>query len=145
VTVGGAKWILDTTSASGDLRNVVKMLAILPSGYNHNIEIVINDRDLEIVARNSIFFLLAMVIEDVDEAAECMIHVWYSSHIRESDLNIFQHRIRPLVEAVYEKIKHKPSSRLLERRGNLRRGPSKLSCRNRLRTFCCSFATYPPG
>jgi hypothetical protein len=113
VTVGGAKGILDTTSASGDLRNVVKTLGMLPSGYNHSIKIVINDRDLDILARNLILLLIAMVVEDVDEAAECMIHVWYSCQIRESDLNILQHRIRPLVEAVCEKIKHKPSSTLL--------------------------------
>jgi len=86
---------------------------MLPGGYNHSIEIVINDRDIDIVARNLILLLIAVVVEDVDEAAECMIHVWYSSHIRESDLNILQHRIRPLVEVVCEKIKHKPSNRLL--------------------------------
>jgi hypothetical protein len=113
VTVYGANRIFDTTSASGDLRNVVKTLAMLPSGYNHNMEIVINDRDLDIVTRNLILLLIAMVVEDVDEAAECIIHIWYSSHIRESDLDILQHRIQPLVNAVCEKIKHKPSKQAL--------------------------------
>lgn len=65
------------------------------------------------MARNTLLLLIALVVENPDEAAECMIHVWYSALIRKSDLGILQQRIRPLIESVCEKIKCKaPSSRL---------------------------------
>jgi hypothetical protein len=72
-----------------------------------------NDRDLDIVARNAIMLLIALVVDNIDEAVDCMIHVWYSALIRKSDLNILQQRIRPLIESVCDKIKSKaPGSRL---------------------------------
>jgi hypothetical protein len=67
-----------------------------------------NDRDLDIVARNAIMLLIALVVDNIDEAVDCMIHVWYSALIRKSDLNILQQRIRPLIESVCDKIKSKP-------------------------------------
>lgn len=59
-----------------------------------------NDRDVDIVARNAILLLIALVLEDMDEAVECIIHVWYSALIRKSDLDILQTRVRPLVKRV---------------------------------------------
>ena len=54
--------------------------------------------------------LIALVVDDFDEAVDCIIHVWYSVIIRKSDLDILQQRIRPLIESVCEKIKSKASS-----------------------------------
>jgi hypothetical protein len=99
--------------ASGDLRNVAKTIAQIPSSYNQPVDVTINDRDLDIVARNAIMLFIALVVDNIDEAVDCMIHIWYSALIRKSDLNILQQRIRPLIESVCEKIKSKaPSSRL---------------------------------
>lgn len=72
-----------------------------------------NDLDLDIVARNAIMLLIALVVDNTDEAVDCMIHIWYSALIRKSDFDILQQRIRPLVEAVCEKIKDKPPTSLL--------------------------------
>lgn len=97
--------------ASGDLRNVAKTIAQIPSSYNQSVDVTINDRDLDIVARNAIMLLIALVVDNIDEAVECIIHVWCSALIRKSDLNVLQQRIRPLIENVCEKIKSKtPSS-----------------------------------
>jgi hypothetical protein len=69
-----------------------------------------NDRDLDIVTRNAIMLLIALVVDNIDEAVDCIVHVWYSVLIRKSDLNILQQRIRPLIESVCENIKSKASS-----------------------------------
>ncbi|KAL5342064.1 hypothetical protein BJX70DRAFT_386470 [Aspergillus crustosus] len=99
--------------ASGDLRNIVKTLAHLPSDYNHPIEITVNDRDLDIVARNVIILLLGLLVDDAEKAIDCMIHVWYSALIRQSDLHVIQHQIRPLIQTICEKIKDKKEDALL--------------------------------
>ncbi|KFY06659.1 hypothetical protein V492_07863 [Pseudogymnoascus sp. VKM F-4246] len=76
-------------AASGDFRNVVKSIARLPEGYKQSIDVTINDRDIDIVARN------------------------YSTLIRKSDLEILQQRIRPLIEDICKKIEGKlPSTTL---------------------------------
>ena len=84
-----------------------------PSSYNQPVDVTINDRNLDIVVRNAIMLLIALVVDNIDEAVDCMIHIWYSALIRKSDLNILQQRIRRLIESVCKKIKSKaPSSRL---------------------------------
>ncbi|KAL2833788.1 hypothetical protein BDW59DRAFT_156589 [Aspergillus cavernicola] len=92
-------------AASGDLRNIVTTIAHLPSSYSHYIEMTINDRDFDIVARNIILLLIALVVPNSDEAVDCIIHIWYSVLIRESDNDILQHQIRPLIEDVCMKIR----------------------------------------
>lgn len=57
------------------------------------------------MARNAILLLVALVVDDIDEAADCMAHIWYSVLIRESDLNILQKQIRPLIQSICEKVK----------------------------------------
>ncbi|KAL2022832.1 hypothetical protein VTK56DRAFT_4363 [Thermocarpiscus australiensis] len=100
-------------AASGDLRNVVKTIAQLTDSYSGSVEVTMNDRDLDVVARNAIMLLVILVIGDIDEAVDCIVHVWYSALIRKSDLDILQRRIRPLIESVCEKTKGKAPSSLL--------------------------------
>ncbi|OTA07713.1 hypothetical protein A9Z42_0086210 [Trichoderma parareesei] len=100
-------------AASGDLRNVVKTLAEIPSSYNEPVTVTVNDRDFDIVARNAILLLIALVLDDMDEAIDCIIHIWYSALIRRSDLEILQQRIRPLIESVCAKVKGKQSTSIL--------------------------------
>ncbi|KAH6605282.1 hypothetical protein Trco_006989, partial [Trichoderma cornu-damae] len=102
-------------AASGDLRNVVMTIARLPSSYKRSIKIAMNDRDLDIVARNAILLLIALVVENVDEAVDHMIHIWYSAFVRKSDAHLLERQIRPLVHDVCEKIKDKPPTSLLEK------------------------------
>jgi hypothetical protein len=70
----------------------------------------INDRDLDVVARNIILLLIALVIDNEDDAVECMIHTWYSASIRSSDMAILEIRIRPLIEDVVRKISNRTSA-----------------------------------
>mgnify|MGYP001560353368 CR=1 FL=1 len=74
-----------------------------------------NDLDPDIVARNAIMLLIALTVDDFDEAADCIIHIWYSALIRKSDLDILQQRVRPLIERVCRSIKDKIPSTILER------------------------------
>ncbi|KAL4781287.1 hypothetical protein BJX76DRAFT_363731 [Aspergillus varians] len=99
-------------AASGDLRNVVQTVAHLPSCYNDSLEITINDRDFDIVARNVILLLVALVVEKSDEAIDCIIHLWYSTLVRESDVAILNTQVRPLIQDICEKIKGKPAGSL---------------------------------
>ncbi|KFY35595.1 hypothetical protein V494_05774 [Pseudogymnoascus sp. VKM F-4513 (FW-928)] len=100
-------------AASGDFRNVIKSIARLPESYKQSIDVTINDRDIDIVARNVIMLLIAMTVDNIDEAADCILHIWYSTLIRKSDLEILQQRIRPLIEDICKKIKGKlPSTTL---------------------------------
>jgi hypothetical protein len=56
--------------------------------------------------------LIAMVVDDIDAASDCMIHIWYSALIRESDLNILQQQVRPLIDDVCTKIAGRSSDSL---------------------------------
>ncbi|KFZ20600.1 hypothetical protein V501_00028 [Pseudogymnoascus sp. VKM F-4519 (FW-2642)] len=100
-------------AASGDFRNMVKTIALLPKSYSQPVDITMNDLDLDIVARNVIMLLIALTVDNIDEAADCIIHIWYSALIRKSDLDVLQQRIRPLIKDVCEKIKSKLPSAIL--------------------------------
>ncbi|KAM5479540.1 hypothetical protein McanCB56680_005468 [Microsporum canis] len=100
-------------AASGDLRNVIKTIAQLPSSYGRSLEITINDRDFDIVARNVTLLLIALVVEDVDEAVDHIIHLWYSALVREADVDLLHQRISPLIESICGKIKDKAPKSLL--------------------------------
>ncbi|OBS28259.1 hypothetical protein FPOA_02200 [Fusarium poae] len=102
-------------AASGDMRNVVKTIAELPSTYDRDLDIVMNDRDLDVVARNVILLLLALTAEGKDETIDCMIHVWYSAFIRKSDLEILNQRVRPLIKDVCDNIKGKLAKTMVEK------------------------------
>lgn len=71
--------ITDMHIASGDIRNVVKAIASLPLSYNGKPLIIINDMDFHVVARNVVMLLLALSISDHQEAAEAILHCWYSA------------------------------------------------------------------
>lgn len=100
-------------TASGDLRNMIKSVAALPQQYNSTIAAFINDKDFDIVARNLIILLIALVVLDKTEAAECMLHVWYSAFIRQKDADILTNQILPLIDDVNNKTASKPSATLL--------------------------------
>ncbi|KAJ5674949.1 uncharacterized protein N7477_004883 [Penicillium maclennaniae] len=66
-----------------------------------------------IVARNVFLLLIGLVVENPDEAVHSIIHLWYSALVRESNIDILHTRIRPLIQDICMKIKHKPSKILL--------------------------------
>lgn len=99
--------------ASGDPRNVIKTIAEIPSSYDRTVNVTLNDNNLDVVIRNAIMLLIALVVEDRDEAIDCITHVWYSAFIRKSHLEILHQRIRPLVDDVCGKIINNNSGRVL--------------------------------
>lgn len=94
---------LTVCQASGDCRNIIKTLLGLPDTYNGKCEVVINDNDFDVVARNIILLLTALIFDPI-EAADIMLHVWYSAFITESVMNSLQNRVLPLFEEVCGKI-----------------------------------------
>lgn len=100
--------------ASGDLRHVVKSISDLPDTASQPFNIVLNDIEFDVVARNAILLLLALEVAQrqstcegtdiVSSAVESMIHVWYSAYIPQVALTQLQVRVEPLVSAVCEQI-----------------------------------------
>ena len=105
--------VTDDNIASGDLRNVVKTVASLPNDYSKTISLVINDRDFDIVARNVIMLLIVLVVSDPIQAVDCLLYIWYSPLVRQSDIHILNGDILPLIEDVNHKAADKPSRKLL--------------------------------
>lgn len=66
-------------TASGDLRYVVKTVAGLLEGLTNKVDITMNDRQFEVVARNTIFLLLAFTTDDTKTSkqitTEAIIHL----------------------------------------------------------------------
>ena len=52
-------------TASGDLRNVIQSVASLPPIYDQRVNIVLNDLDLDTVARNLIMLLVLLAVEQL--------------------------------------------------------------------------------
>ncbi|KAA8576352.1 hypothetical protein EYC84_006485 [Monilinia fructicola] len=98
-------------AASGDIRNVVKSLIGLPTTYNGKCEVIINDRDFDIVARNVILLLIALVFDPM-QAADIMIHIWYSAFIPGPILHQIQEQVLPLIEDICSKIQGRPEKSL---------------------------------
>lgn len=78
---------------------MVKTVVELPNEFNGTLEITINDNDNDIVCRNVLLLLIALDAGEDDEVIECMIHMWYSAFVRESDIRVLN-RFRPLIEEV---------------------------------------------
>ncbi|KAK1624557.1 hypothetical protein BDP81DRAFT_437802 [Colletotrichum phormii] len=132
-------------AASGDLRNVIKTIAQLPDSYTQPVEVTINDRNLDIVARNVIMLLISLVVDDVDIAADCIIHVWYSALLRKSDLDIMQHRIRPVLEEVCHKLKGKGSDNLQAKNWTFGQRSLRLVLKKSVWDDLLSFTGTPKG
>ncbi|KAK1094570.1 hypothetical protein LTR48_000119 [Friedmanniomyces endolithicus] len=99
-------------AASGDPRNVIKTITAIPETYSNSISITINDRDMDVAARNAIMLLVAITEPNKDNAVDCILHVWYSSNIQQKHLELLEAKIRPLVEDVILKIADKAAGSL---------------------------------
>jgi hypothetical protein len=90
--------------ASGDLRNVIKTITSLPDSFDKELSVVLNDKEFDVFARNAIMLLLCLVIVEPEEAASAITHIWYSSLIQESHINLLQEKIRPRIAQVCARI-----------------------------------------
>jgi hypothetical protein len=82
----------------------------------------VNDREFDVVARNTVFLLLAVSQQAStitnkptapSETAEAMIHLWYSASIPSGVLARLNGVVKPLIEEVCNKIAKKPSDSVL--------------------------------
>ncbi|KAF8860575.1 hypothetical protein BDZ45DRAFT_619601 [Acephala macrosclerotiorum] len=110
-------------AASGDLRNVVKSVNGMAFSLETRRDVVINDIDIDIVARNTILLLVAMNFP-AEEAASMILHLWYSALVPQGLLDHLQNTIMPLIQDVCTKIREKPSFSLQSK--TWRRGPTSL-------------------
>ncbi|KAL7909005.1 hypothetical protein GGI35DRAFT_493828 [Trichoderma velutinum] len=132
-------------AASGDLRNVVKTIAQVPASYNKPIEFTINDHDPDVVARNAMILLIALVSDNIDEAVDCIIHVWYSALIRKSDLDMIQQKVLPLVQSTCEKIKDKTPDNLLGKTWRFGKRSLRLVLRKAVWDRLLTYMNIPEG
>ncbi|KAI1736358.1 hypothetical protein F4680DRAFT_461244 [Xylaria scruposa] len=113
-------------AASGDLRNVVLSVVNLPQSYRSPLSIIVNDYEIDIVARNLIFLLIMLVEDDPSVAAEFMLHVWYSALITELCYDLLQKKLKPIVEDVCNKIAGKPCKNLFGKTWDFRGNSLRL-------------------
>ncbi|KAF2822328.1 hypothetical protein CC86DRAFT_409945 [Ophiobolus disseminans] len=83
-------------AASSDLRNVVKTVCRLPDEYTAKCTFVMNDFDLDIVARNIILLMVAQHMP-TKEAVPAMIHLWYSARLPVALLEMIHDKLLPLI------------------------------------------------
>ncbi|PYH42140.1 uncharacterized protein BP01DRAFT_405627 [Aspergillus saccharolyticus JOP 1030-1] len=102
--------------ASGDLRNVIQTVARLPSSYNRSLHITMNDIDFDIAARNALMLLIALSLPNREDSIDCIIHLWYSALVRESDISILTNHIHPLVEGICRLLKYTPAGSLCSKK-----------------------------
>ncbi|KAL9095922.1 MAG: hypothetical protein Q9165_001920 [Trypethelium subeluteriae] len=89
--------------ACGDFRNAILSTEGLPHEYDGLLECFLNDRDLDVVARNAIMLLLA-IFGDPHNACDMILHIWYSASITSEMLGELRQKILPLIEDVLAKI-----------------------------------------
>lgn len=82
--------------------------------FQRRCEVFINDKELDIVARNAILLLTALCF-DPEPAAEIMIHLWYSALIPQPLLVELREKVLPLLEDVRNKIHAKPFNGLFSK------------------------------
>ncbi|KAK8103314.1 hypothetical protein PG984_016460 [Apiospora sp. TS-2023a] len=100
-------------AASGDLENVFSTLVAIPSHYGGEVKIIVNDCDLDIVARNVIMLMLILVEKNPIVAAQNVVQLWYSAFITPSLMNTLKTDIEPLIRAVCTKVEPRSDTSLL--------------------------------
>jgi len=102
------------------MRHVVRTIADLPDGTKQQINVTMNDREFNVVARNTILLLLALTATDTETLhipsctiVEALIHVWYSASIPSDVLSLLQNRVKPLISDVCSKIANRPRNATL--------------------------------
>ncbi|KAH7164939.1 hypothetical protein DER46DRAFT_684869 [Fusarium sp. MPI-SDFR-AT-0072] len=125
--------------------NVVQTIAQLPQSYEQPIDIIMNDREFDVVTRNAIILLLELTAEDRDEAVDCILHIWYSPFIRKSHVDIHKQRIRPLIQNVCDKVKDKPARRILGKTWTFEKRSVRLVLEKEAWDKLLSFMDVPDG
>lgn len=88
-------------------------VANLPPSYRGPLNIVINDMEIDVVARNLIFLLIFFVEDNPIAAAEYVLHVWYSALLTTPCSYMLVNKLKPMIEDVCKKTTRKIGSVLL--------------------------------
>lgn len=132
-------------AASGDVRNIITSISSLPSTYKRSIHVTSNDLDFDVVARNIIILLIALIVEDDGTAVDCMLHIWYSAALRQAHLDILTLRIRPFIEDVTQKVASKPAGSLLGKTWTLGSHTIRVELTKQQWDALLLFFDIPPG
>ena len=90
-------------------------VANLPENYKRLVNIVINDKDIDIVVRNAILLLNFLTIDEPQVAGEYSVHIFYSAFITKSCHDTLQMKIKPLVQDIYNKIANRSPDMFLNK------------------------------
>jgi Domain of unknown function (DUF4470) len=137
-------FITDSAKASGDIRNIVKTVAGLPKAYMGQCDIVVNDSDLDIVARNLILLLVALHFTP-DKATTMMLHIWYSALIPKQIFCCLQDDILPLIWKVCVKIQGKPATSLQSKKWKFGTRSLRLVLQKQQWDLLLSYFQVPDG
>ncbi|KAH7103776.1 hypothetical protein BKA62DRAFT_768168 [Auriculariales sp. MPI-PUGE-AT-0066] len=86
--------------ASGDLRNVVRSMNSLPLEYSGKLSIIVNDKNPMVVCQNLFLLCVLGLVDDVDDAAEHALHMWYSIFVPSSHMMTVTPILATAVEAL---------------------------------------------
>ncbi|XP_077869702.1 LOW QUALITY PROTEIN: uncharacterized protein LOC144361773 [Saccoglossus kowalevskii] len=84
---------------AGDLRNVIKTGASLPSEYNGHVMFHINDISQHIQARNVLFLYLLFTCDDVISMSEMLVQIWYSLCLTELCWKVLERNLKELIRS----------------------------------------------
>lgn len=92
---------------------MIKTVNSIPNDFDQNIHIVINDKDINVAARNAIMLFIIYTVDDPDKAADLIIHLWYSSLLTESHMETLQTVVLPIIQRCCDKMADRPAWGLL--------------------------------
>jgi len=121
----------------------VKTLAKIPQSYDGQCEVVINDREFDIVARNAIMLLTAITCP-ADIASEAMLHIWYSAFIPQGIFDLLQENVRPLINDIYEKLQTISSATPKSKTWTLEKGKVRLILKKEMWNALQAYFSTPP-
>ena len=92
--------------ASGDPRNLMVSINALPTAYKGTCTSVLNDKNMNIVARNIVMLLMSAQLSPL-EAAELVLHIWYSARLTQGMLAAIDKYATKAIADTVAKIKDK--------------------------------------
>lgn len=93
---------------------MVKTIIHLPGDFAHGVQITVNDREFEVVARNVILLLYALTSLDegqhFEAIAEDLIHIWYSAFLPAKLVASIQSKVGGLISLVCTEMNNKAAA-----------------------------------
>lgn len=90
---------------------MVKTVSELPWSFTQRIDMVLNDKEFHVVARNAILLLFCLKALEVSSTslgrstdAEILTHIWYSASLRKDIADELVLRVKPLFTEVCENV-----------------------------------------